>query len=521
MFTGSLALLHRALRLDARLLHTHLFRVGFALLIYFSLISVQAMSLSFGAPGLKLFETMSFLNLGLITLAGISFFATAISEEKEEETLGLLKMAGMNPIGILLGKSTSRLIGALLLLLVQFPFTLLAITLGGVTLRQVVAAYCSLAGYMILLANVGLLSSVCGRRGSSASAFTVLFLLLYFSAGVIAEGVWRGLRNAGWIVTGSPADFAVHAAAEWFAEASVYHRLTAIMGTGFADSPIGYQVLTNAALAVVCFHLAWAGFNYFTRDWRSTTADTPARRLSLRVSSGSRRRPGRDPLMWKEFHFNAGGWRAIWMKFFGYGLLTLAIFWAADRYYQYTLPQASLGVVWAMLGLIVLETSLFVSRIFHDEWRERTLPLLMMLPIATPRLVYSKVIGCLPALLPGVFWLFVGCAIMPDGPQELLKTLVLPSRWFVGLILMLFVTLTAFFSLVVRWGALPLALAVMLTGGTFGGCCFSPVLSILMSVSGGNEGSEAAFLCVDTVVALLIAGLQFDIHRRLEIVASQ
>ena len=37
MFTGTLAMLHRALRLDARLLRTHLFRLGFALLVYAAL----------------------------------------------------------------------------------------------------------------------------------------------------------------------------------------------------------------------------------------------------------------------------------------------------------------------------------------------------------------------------------------------------------------------------------------------------------------------------------------------------
>ena len=141
MFTGTLAMLHRAIRLDARLWRTHLFRLGFALLVYFGLWYAQistAVTLV-GAPGLKLFHTMAWLNVVLISLAGISFFSTAITEEKEEETLGLLKLAGVNPLGLLLGKSTSRLLGAILLLLVQLPFTLLAITLGGVTLEQVVA----------------------------------------------------------------------------------------------------------------------------------------------------------------------------------------------------------------------------------------------------------------------------------------------------------------------------------------------------------------------------------------------
>src|SRR5262245_60258699 len=172
MFTGTLAMLHRAIRLDARLVRTHLFREGFALLVYGGLIFAQISSsvTLVGAPGLKLFNTMTYLNLILISLAGVSFFATAITEEKEEETLGLLKMAGIDPLGILLGKSTSRLLGTILLLLVQIPFILLAITLGGVTLGQVLAAYCSLAAYMILLANVGLFCSVRYRRGGTASS---------------------------------------------------------------------------------------------------------------------------------------------------------------------------------------------------------------------------------------------------------------------------------------------------------------------------------------------------------------
>src|SRR5262249_47455071 len=140
---------------------------------------------------------MTWLNMVLISLAGISFFATAITEEKEEDTLGLLKMAGIDPVGILLGKSTSRLLGAALLLLVQFPFTLLAITLGGVTLGQVLAAYFSLTAYMVLLANVGLLCSVVFQRGGMASIITGLVLVVYLLAGAGVRAVTLGLVNSG------------------------------------------------------------------------------------------------------------------------------------------------------------------------------------------------------------------------------------------------------------------------------------------------------------------------------------
>lgn len=105
--------------------------------------------------GTELFSSIAWLNLLFITCAGAGYFSTAITEEKEEETLGLLQMAGLNHIGILLGKSTSRLIQVMLLLVVQFPFMLLAVTLGGVTTDQILAAYVSVLAFTVLLANLG------------------------------------------------------------------------------------------------------------------------------------------------------------------------------------------------------------------------------------------------------------------------------------------------------------------------------------------------------------------------------
>ena len=69
MLTGTLALLHRALRLDSRLISAHLFRFGFAVLMYFSLIIAHLQSYGLAAaPGLRLFESMMTLNVLLTVL---------------------------------------------------------------------------------------------------------------------------------------------------------------------------------------------------------------------------------------------------------------------------------------------------------------------------------------------------------------------------------------------------------------------------------------------------------------------
>ena len=55
----------------------HAFRIAFALFIYFALLSAYLTSLSFGAPGLRFFSSICYLNLFFIALAGMSFFSAS------------------------------------------------------------------------------------------------------------------------------------------------------------------------------------------------------------------------------------------------------------------------------------------------------------------------------------------------------------------------------------------------------------------------------------------------------------
>ncbi|HLJ09982.1 MAG TPA: ABC transporter permease [Planctomycetaceae bacterium] len=522
MFAGTLAMLHRALRVDARLWRTHVFRFSFAFLIYIGVWLTRQTSFSVGAPGLRLFEAMTWLNVALIVLAGISFFATAITEEKELETLGLLKLAGIDPLGILLGKSTSRLLGAILLLLVQFPFILLAITLGGVTIEQVIAAYCSLAAFLVLMANLGLFCSVAFRRGGTASIVTLVVLIVYFAAPYAIGTIKLGFINGAVIAPNGAIAKGFDRAALWCNDASLVTRLRETMRTGFIEQPIGFQVLVSLAGAAAVFAAAWLGFNYFTSD--SKTERRPRADLHGRFIGLLRRRrsrPERRALVWKEYQFVVGGLPMQLAKLLIYGLIAAATLWASERYYNYPMSLAAQYVVVGMLTAIVLESSLYASVIFHDEWRDHTLPILAMLPVRAPAIISSKIVGCAPGLIPALIWLIVGCAVWPDGLEEAVKFVLLPSRWFFVLVWLLFLTLIAFFSLVVRWGALPLALLVMALAAVVTSLCGSPIILLLQLVNRQSGVAEGGFVFVDAVIGLLIFGLQFDLRRRLEIASSQ
>ena len=179
---GTFALVERSLRVDIRMTRTHLVRLLFACIILFLMWQTHDRITWSQAPGREFFLSICYLNFGLLNLAAMSFFSTAITEEKEEMTLGLLKMAGISPIGILLGKTSPRLIVAIMLLSVQLPFTFLAITLGGVLTNQILAAYLSLLAFAVMLSGLGgFLSTVCRRSNVSAAltaaALAVLALL--------------------------------------------------------------------------------------------------------------------------------------------------------------------------------------------------------------------------------------------------------------------------------------------------------------------------------------------------------
>src|SRR5262245_1164330 len=129
------------------------------------------------AAGLWLLGVLAGVNLAAGTVIGLGTFCSAITEEKEEDTIGLMLMTRLNPLAILLGKSTARLASGLLFVVAQIPFTMLCVTMGGVTIEQVLRVYGILAAYLVFLCNLGLFFSVICRRTAAAVGLSVASLL--------------------------------------------------------------------------------------------------------------------------------------------------------------------------------------------------------------------------------------------------------------------------------------------------------------------------------------------------------
>jgi ABC-type transport system involved in multi-copper enzyme maturation permease subunit len=505
----ALALFERTLRLESRSALTCWSRVGLLGIILLILFPIQAMARVgwYGAPGLRFLQQMVWVNLVFITLAGLSYFASAITEEKEEMTLGLLRMTDLNSIAILLGKSTSRLVGAFLLLLVQVPFILLAVTLGGVGLPQILAAYGTLLAYMFLLCNLALLFSVIFRNTATAGAVCLFLLLLFFVGHYWAADIEQSVGSYYHANLNRGIWPLLAALIELWRVATPSERLGTIFKTGFAGPITDIQIWSNLVLGVLFFLLAWMLFDRCTREEKDPS---PARQWTFlrRTNRRSRIPPGAigaAAITWKDFTFIGGGKFGLLLKFVVVGsLVGLINFIAVESNSRITVEFEGGTLIWISLAATMVWLALDASRIFKEEVRWKTLSSLITLPMSVSHIAYRKVVGALIGTLPLLAVFALGVILVPEKWGDFFDTIFREPSAFGMLAVaflqyILFLHLTAFLSLVIKRGALPLAIAIQYLGGSF----FLGIVSTVFMMAGG-VGTLSFMLCIICLVLIVI-----------------
>ncbi|MEO7319264.1 MAG: hypothetical protein ABIZ56_09775 [Chthoniobacteraceae bacterium] len=529
MNSALLALFTRALREDVRSKSMYWARAGLVGIVLLNLGTTQLTMGWAGAPGLVFFNSIVGINLFFVSLAGLSYFSSAITEEKEDMTLGLLRMTNLNPLSILLGKSASRQIGALLLLLSQVPFTLLAVALGGVTLAQIIAAYTCLAAYTLLLGNVALFFSVMMRRSVTAAILTfgVMFVFL-FGSWIVRNPVLYLLAFFKIIPAELPPSWIESFLQRW-QQASPLTRLDEIGITGFRDGPFCFQVITNVLLGVAFFLGAWAIFEVFCSEQADAAPPRPLlSRSGKRFRLFSPGRPWRRALFWKDFHFIGGGHIGAVGKLVTYGaLFLLPIFLATNAFDTTKSPfvwkEIGYTTMWCSLLVFLAEVAFISARVFRQERVWKTWSSLSMLPMSTRRIAWQKIGGCLLATWP--VWLFgaFGALLVAEDLMKGLGEIFNASNragndweWmaitgfaFAILLLVFFYHLVIVLSLRLKWGALPLAFAITFVGTQMG------VMMAFFMFQG------VAFIVLDVALGTAIVLLHHHIGKRLEQLAAE
>ena len=389
MNSAILALATRTLNSSAKHLGWHLAIWGIAVLTLAALLRVFLYQQRFTASGLEFMQWSVELNLLATTLAGIGLFATRITAEREAGTLDLLRLAGLGSAGIIVTLWLPLLISCSMLLIVQVPFAMFAVTLGGITPSQVVAVYVTMCLHLFFVSSIGLWASVHCRTSAGAVLLTAVLLALWcFGARsiqpilIIIGGFSRSINGL---------TLAIYELLEPYRSISGFNRVSQILSFRnlrpvWWDWPDLWQI----GLGCIAILWAWASIEFqASRDGRVLW-----RRSIPRIR---RLRSWKNSIVWKEFIFLTGGWRGMAIRAVLYPLvgITFSDGWKLERMYE---P----GI--RMLGW---DGAILMAQVFSREFRDETWDTLRLVPLTLRQLCYRKVVGVALALVPGVIWMLI------------------------------------------------------------------------------------------------------------------
>lgn len=496
MFSGVHALMLRMLREDALRIRAHFSRFGFLILTVFFLGTTYFSSMMRSAAGRDYFRGLIFLDMMFLLTLGLGVYSSAISEEREQGTLGLLKMTGVSRLAILLGKSTSWLLLTLVFLSLQIPFVALAVTMGGVDFSQIVAAVLSLGAFSVLLCNFGLFCSLYCSTTKSSSFMTGSWVTAYFLGPGIFGGILKTLSNidSGGLLARILNPFIV--LCEFIEQTMVSVQLFRIQTTGFEESFLSIQVVSNLVGGACFFGLSWWLFEKLTLNLEPevvriapVSVSSPFRKAKQAAKRTSRR-VWTNPFIWQEFQFQAKGSYGWWLRFLVPPTITITLngvggilaymmrqntgFSPPSNLWQ-DIFESSLFTLLSITYLYAAVEALFVSaRLFGNEYREGTWSTLAILPRNLRTIAYSKVLGELIALSPHFFWLVFCIAVGWLGAQDafLLGGIqdLEEMAYFIYSIFLMFAShlllwhLIAWFSVHLKRGAIGLGMMTFILG---------------------------------------------------------
>jgi hypothetical protein len=502
---GILALLNRALTQDCRSILANGIRFAFVGFMLFSMLGNIATVEYQDAPGLTFFGTMISVTTFFLIAGGLSSFSNVITEEKEDGVIGLLRIAGISRLGLLLGKSTSRQIQALVLLSLQVPFFLLAVTMGGLTYHHVFGAYLALAAHLILVANLGLLCSVLASTSTQASRLMTALLAIYYLAP--------------WIISSllEYASIAIPLASrvlDFWQDANFFKQLSTCFSTSFTGPLVSTQFFFDITAGAICFFTAW-----IVSPWLLNDADeTAAWRIRIlptveNTKSEQRAKPNlvwSYPIAWKDYHFlYGGGWGALGrvLGLGAVGILVVVLMWS-----PYTNAEAILGALSVVGGLALFaDASHLAGRAFAVEIKDQTLSTLILIPNRLSWIIFEKVLAAWVALFPTfvmfmvpTLLFFVSVSARDYGTRTSDIALLFGYMFWGVSLFWIHLNLTALLSLYLRNTAFLASVGIVYVSSGFLGCCAG---GLRLGSGPGNESEAVTLLAISLIWLLIVCSV--------------
>ncbi|MCM8532385.1 MAG: hypothetical protein NE330_14575 [Lentisphaeraceae bacterium] len=350
--------------------------------------------------GKTLFYIAAYLNFIYISIVSIKSFSAIIAEEKEQGTLGLLMITPRHPISLIAAKAVPLFFEVVASFLIELPFLLLCITLGGVELKQVLLLLLLIPFHAIFFASIAIYFSTISKDIKSAIALSSVFCGAFYVAPSIIDNLLRIFFP----------NFTNISFSELFAPFNSFTVLDKILNFQGA-----YRVL--GAFAISITFLLFISLLICVKILKSMDLTTTAKEQNNTVKSSSvkrKRRAWDNALVGKEFQLG-GGKKSIFIKAIGYPILILAFAYISKSLNQ---PEAIASIATVVfLALSGLELLVYAGQSFAVEHKEKQLSSLLSLQLSNTEIIFKKLKGAfILSLVPICFFLL--CLFTPNEASK-------------------------------------------------------------------------------------------------------
>jgi len=398
--------------------------------------------------GVLIFQLIAPFQLFVLMFLGALAGVTAVSHEKDKQTLTLLLMTSLSNSEVVLGKVGSGLLWAFNAMLSVAPILFLPCLLGGVSLEQAASAALITASTIILTCSLGATVAFWREKTFQAIAVTLLAVAIWLAAGeAIRFGSVPGISSQASTVI-SPASSIISPIRAIWQVAQPIPRST-------ANSPFGVweQALLSSSV-LLCGAVLLMGLSILrlrvwnpNRERRKVSAEysdevavadstleavgaqaAPAGRTIKSWKSRDPRAMWSNPILWREMRTWAYGKKVLIIRVaylilaacVAFGLFQIARNDAglmADRGYQEQLVAPSVTV---LAPLVVFSLILINALAVNSVTNERdagALDLLLVTEITSVDFIFGKILGVLyvmkemvlvPILMLFIPWFYGG-----------------------------------------------------------------------------------------------------------------
>jgi len=349
-----------------------------------------------------------------IQLIAIVMLSSAISEEIQRRTLGVLMTTPIASSQIILGKLLSKLLQLVLLLAISMPLLAIVRVFGGVPWDYVLSSLCVTLTAAIFAGSVSLALSAYTRQAHQVVARTVLICFLLYAGPAIIVQLLQ-IRYQVRIVSEATLSYANPFLIMTYATRSMLAALPAVLNVAWPGHCAIMAGLSASVLAFSAISVRRAGVRQATGQpvIFASRKERRAARAKRRTEQGPAAMSGRiisvkgPPIVWKEMRtmlVRIGRLTPVLSAVLaGVVLVATYGYCAYEDYLAIKGVQTAFVLVYFLLGLLRTATSAAIS--ITSEREARTWPVLLATALTDREIVFGKIIGS--ALQSWPYWLLL------------------------------------------------------------------------------------------------------------------